>query len=61
MVDWDAINEKRPEWNQRCNKEIERWTALIAIGARGGRTHDRRATGAQSSNRIPCAKGKASE
>ncbi|PWC42607.1 ABC transporter substrate-binding protein [Azospirillum sp. TSO22-1] len=24
MVDWDAINEKRPEWNQRWNKEIER-------------------------------------
>lgn len=23
-VDWDAINEKRPEWNQRWNKEIER-------------------------------------
>lgn len=23
-VDWDAINEKRPEWNTRWNKEIER-------------------------------------
>ncbi|MBP2296203.1 ABC transporter substrate-binding protein [Azospirillum rugosum] len=24
LVDWDVINEKRPEWNQRWNKEIER-------------------------------------
>lgn len=23
-VDWDVINEKRPDWNQRWNKEIER-------------------------------------
>lgn len=24
VVDWDAINEKRPEWNTRWNKQIER-------------------------------------
>ncbi|MBP2301195.1 ABC transporter substrate-binding protein [Azospirillum picis] len=23
-VDWDVINEKRPDWNQRWNREIER-------------------------------------
>ena len=23
-LDWDAINEKRPEWNSRWNKMIER-------------------------------------
>ena len=23
-LDWDAINEKRPEWNSRWNKTIER-------------------------------------
>jgi putative spermidine/putrescine transport system substrate-binding protein len=23
-LDWDTINEKRPEWNSRWNKTIER-------------------------------------
>jgi len=23
-LDWDVVNEKRPDWNQRWNKEIER-------------------------------------
>jgi putative spermidine/putrescine transport system substrate-binding protein len=23
-LDWDAVNQLRPEWNQRWNKSIER-------------------------------------